>query len=139
MVKRSEDEKIDQTPIIVILGGKEYPVKPLVIKDSMAWRRKVVPLLSVPPESSASAGHRWNFLQFFKAKTNNYDAVFTELLITIPSITLDLFFEYAKELNREEIEGGATEEELATAFNQIMAAYFPLSKSLPGTVGNPSR
>ncbi len=38
--ERSEDEKLTQAPITVILGRKEYGIAPLVISASREWRKK---------------------------------------------------------------------------------------------------
>ena len=119
---RTESEKLTQAPIKVILGGKEYEIAPLVIRDSREWRQKVVPLL-MPLAREA----------------NSFEEVLKEMLVTMPDTVLDLFFEYAKGLNREKIEAITTEAEIVEAFDKVVEAGFPLAQSLPRTMKRLSR
>jgi len=48
-MKRTEEEKITQSPISVMLGGKKYYIKPLVIRDSRVWRQEIANVLSSLP------------------------------------------------------------------------------------------
>ena len=45
-MERSEQEKLVRAPLKVTLGGKEFPIAPLVIKYSGEWRKKSLPLIS---------------------------------------------------------------------------------------------
>jgi len=127
MPKRTEEQKIIRAPIKVTLGGQEYEILPLVIRDSVLWRQKVVPLLIPLPKHLATD------------TPDGFEIAISELLVGMPNTVLDLFFEYAKDLNRKEIEGKATEAEVAEAFNKIVEIAFPLSRSLPGVVERLSR
>lgn len=113
--ERTEEEKLTSAPIKVILGGKPYDVKPLVIRESREWRKK--------------AGE-------FQAKITRYASVssddpeafekaMAEMLTTRIDQAIDLFFAYAKDLDRDEIEAIATDAEVAKAFEQVVAIAFP--------------
>ena len=123
---RTEDQKITQAPIVVILGGKEYEIAPLVIRDSREWRKKVIALISPLPQ-----------MVNVKIDTpEEFGQALTEMLITMSDQVVDLFFEYAKDLNREEIEGIATDAELRDAFGEVIKIAFPLAEALPATMGH---
>lgn len=49
-IKRTEEDKILQNEILVILGGKEYKIKPLVIKESRKWRANFAKILGDLPQ-----------------------------------------------------------------------------------------
>ena len=42
---RTEEEKLCKAAIVVVLGGKEYQIEPLVIRDSRVWRGQVAKAL----------------------------------------------------------------------------------------------
>jgi hypothetical protein len=122
--ERTEEEILAQAPIKIALGNETYDVKPLRIKAARKWRSEVIGTvkevaaqMQVPAENTPIFlnGLGFLFLQF-------------------PEKLADLFFAYAKDLNREEIEGdgekGATEEQLACGFGQIMQVAFPFVKEL---------
>jgi len=123
-MERTEEQKIVQAPLLVILGGKEYQVKPLVIKDSRVWRQNVVKVLSSIPQ----------FMGVTSDKPAEFGVALSAFMVTKPDEVVDLFFGYAKDLNREEIEAAATDAELAKAFDQVVEIAFPLSQSLIGTL-----
>ena len=117
---RTEEQKISQDPIKVTLGGREYDVKLLVIRDSREWRKGVVTLLASLP-------------QYAKADTNDpvaFESAMGALLNGMPDTVIDLFFNYAKELNREEIEAVATDSEISEAFKKVVDVAFPLVGSV---------
>ena len=120
MTSRSENDIVTKAPIVVSLGNKEYDIAPLVIKEARAWRVKVVEVLASLPSLEDTAD-----------TPENFDAALKLLLVTMQDTVLDLFFEYAKELDREEIEGIATEDEVADAFSRVIEVAFPLARSLP--------
>ena len=121
MAKRTEEQKVTRAPVIVFLGGKEYEVAPLVIRDARCWRQKVVTVLTSLPD----------YLEATTDAPKDFDAALKALLVTMQDTVLDLFFEYARDLPREEIEGTATEGEVADAFSRIVEIAFPLAQSLP--------
>ncbi len=122
MSERTEDEKVAQSGIDVILGGKKYHIVPLVIKYSREWRKKAMPLIAhllqysrMAPEGSSS-------------NTEEMEKAFTDLFTTKTDEMCDSFFEYARALDREEIEGIATEGEIILAFMEVFNAFVaPLS------------
>ena len=127
--KRSEEEKIAQAPIEVILGGRKHQIKPLVIRDSREWRKKVIALLAQLP----------GMLNITTDSPEDFGGALSTLLVTMPDQVIDLFFEYAKDLSKEEIEGIATDDEIAKAFEKVVEVAFPLAESLPKVMKHISR
>jgi len=121
---RTEEEKIVQAGIRVILGGEEYEVKPLVIRESREWRAKVIKLIAPIPE----------LVKVTTDTLEDFEQVLTTMLVTMPDQVVDFFFDYAKDLNREEIESKATDKELADAFKEVIAVAFPLAQSSPEVI-----
>jgi len=124
---RTEEQKAFQEPIKVILGGQEYDVKPLVIKYSRPWRKKVIDLISTLPKYAAVDTN----------KPDEFAEAIKVLMVESQDSIIDLFFEYAMDLPREEIEEVATESEVAIAFQGVMALAFPLSETLPAMMTPP--
>lgn len=121
MAKRTEGEIVSQAPIVVILGGKEYKIAPLVIRDSREWRKKAIGLISELPQ----------ILKITMDEPEQFKSALTDMMVTKPDEVIDLFFEYAKNLNRDEIEAIATDTELGKAFEEVAKLAFPLAESLP--------
>ncbi len=120
---RTEGDKIVQAGIRVSLGGKEYTIAPLVIKYSGEWRKKALPLI----------GHLLQYSRLTKGKANSQEMeqAFTELFTTKTDEILDSFFEYARDLPRDEIENNATDGEIILAFMEVFNAFVaPLSVGL---------
>ncbi len=118
--ERTEEQKIVQAPLLVILGGKEYEVKPLSIRDSRTWRARVAKLLGELP-------------QYITTSTDDAQAFQRAMDVMMSGMTntiTDLFFDYARTLNRDEIETVATDIELSKAFQEVLAFAFPLVQSL---------
>ena len=131
MSKRTEEEIVSQAPIVVILGKKEYNIAPLVIRESREWRKKVIGLLAPLPA-----------LVNTTSDTDNpevFEGVLTQMMVTMPDQVMDLFFSYAKDLNQDEIEGVATDEEMAKAFEEVVKVAFPLVESLPKVMSHLSQ
>jgi hypothetical protein len=123
-MERSEEAKLFHEPIKVILGGEEYDVAPLVIRDSRIWRGKIAKLLGSLPRFTAEA------TDITTDNPAEFEQTMSRLMEAMPDTIIDLFFDYAKGLNREEIEKVATETEIAEGFTQIMEIAFPLARSL---------
>ena len=88
MTERTEEQKVGQAPIVVVLGKKEYEISPLVIRDSREWRKKVITLIAPLPGLT-------------KATTRDMDKfeeALTTVVVTMPDQVIDLFFDYAKDL-----------------------------------------
>lgn len=116
MPERTEEQKLCQDPIVVVLGKTEYKIEPLTIKQSREWRKELVSLLQKLPTNPAVTTE------------NSLGSLFQEL----PDLAADLFFSYARGLDREKIEGEATDAELEVAFVAVLAYANPLglAKSL---------
>ena len=117
--KRSEEEVVARAPIKVTFADKEYEIAPLVIRDSREWRKKVTDLIAPLP----------SLVKVTMDETEDFGKVLTQMMVTMPDQVLDLFFQYAKDLDRQEIEGIATDAEMAIAFNEVIKAVFPLAES----------
>jgi hypothetical protein len=121
---RTEEEKVLQAPLKIILGGTEHDVKPLVIRDSRAWREKVSRLMGDIPKHT-------------KPDTNDPDgfqSAMESLMVAAPNTIINLVFEYAVDLDRDEIEATATDHEMGEAFYKILEFAFPLTKTLTAGV-----
>jgi len=120
MVDRTEEQKIYQEGITVILGGKEYKVKPLKLRQEREWRQKFAEIMGTLPK-------------YAKITTDNPKAfgnALKALMVNLPDQVVDLFFLYAKDLNRKEIEEEATGYEVAEAFKVVISLAFPLPQAL---------
>jgi len=113
--KRTEDEKLSSALIDVELGGKTYQVKPLVIKESRAWRQ----------EAGTFQASIVKFASVSSENAEEFEAALKELLVGRIDQIIDLFFKYAKDLDRNEIEMTATDAEIAAAFEKVVAVAFP--------------
>ena len=129
MAERTEDQKVFQEPIEVMLGGKKWAIKPLVIKYSRPWRKKVVDLIAELPK----------YTEVDTSKPDDFAKSLKMLMVESQDMVIDLFFEYAKDLDRNEIEGTATEKEISDAFEAVMTLAFPLSQTLPAVMGPPKK
>ena len=129
MVERTEEEKLVQAPIEVTLGGEVYKVSLLVIRDSREWRKKIISLIAPLPGMLATNTE----------DPDKFSDVLTTMMVTMPDQVADLFFEYAKDLDRETIEANATDNELAKAFEKVVEVAFPLVESLPKVMGRLAR
>ena len=112
---RTEEEKVVRAPIVVILGGNEYNIAPLVIRDSREWRKKAA-IFQAAVAKYASVDSN-NPVEFEKS--------LIEMLTDRFDQTIDLFFDYAKDLDPEEIEGKATDGEIVVAFQEVIKMAFP--------------
>ena len=120
MTERTEDEKVTQAPIKVWLGGEEHEVKLLVIKDSRQWRAAVVELLATLPR----------YVKVTTDEPEEFGAAMNAMVSAMPDKVIELFFQYAKDLDKDEIEATATDAEVAAAFEKVVSVAFPLVGSL---------
>jgi len=123
-MERTEEDKVVQAGIKVVLGGTEYSIAPLVIKDSREWRKGVVSLLSSLPQ----------YTNVTTDTPDEFGDALNAVMVALPDKVTDLFFLYAKDLDREEIEKTATDTELAKAFEQVVEIAFPLAQSVTKTM-----
>jgi hypothetical protein len=117
---RSIEDKLLQAPIEVVLGGSKYPVKLLCLRDAALWRKKLWQTLAQVP---SYAGGKADFATTMKG-----------MVVDAPDQVVDLFFAYAKDLDRTRIEQEANEAELSVAWKAVMEVALPLSGSLTGAM-----
>ena len=121
--ERTEEEKVTQSGIVVILGGEEHSIRPLVIRYSREWRKKSLPLISHLMKYSRLASE--------KLVTEGMEQAVEELFTTKTDEILDSFFEFARDLDREKIENIATDGEIIVAFMEVFNAFVaPLSEKV---------
>ena len=133
MDPRTDMQKLTQEPITVTLGGKEYPIAPLVIKYSGEWRKKSMPLIAfLMSYSRLSAAAK-----AAGSNTEALEAATTELFTDKTDEIIESFFEYGRDLPRPEIEETATDGEIIVAFLEVFDAFVsPLSataRAIPET------
>jgi len=131
MVDRTEEQIVTKASITVILGGKEYEIAPLVIRDSREWRKKFIDLVGPLPSLLNTIVDASN--------PEGFGSVLSQMMVTMPDQVIDLFFQYAKDLNREDIEAIATDTEMSKAFEEVVKVTFPLAESLPKALARLSR
>ena len=112
---RTEEEKVSRAPIEVILGGKKYGITPLVIRDSREWRKKAGPF-----QASLS-----KYASISSDDPEAFEKSLVELLVNRIDQTIDLFFAYARDLDREAIESIASDNEIVKAYNIVFKFTFP--------------
>jgi len=127
--KRSEEAIIAQDGFEVILGGKTFEIAPLVIRDAREWRKAY----------AEATGKLFGVVAETMKESGDFEPVYKRLLTEMPEATIELFFQYAKDLDREEIEGIASEQELGVAFLVLVDFALPLSKSLARAMGRTSQ
>lgn len=132
-MERTEEDIVTQAGIKVILGGKEHIIAPLPIRYSREWRKKAMPLLS----------HLFQYSRLAPTgkieDTRKLEEAFTELFTTKTDEILDSFFEFARDLDREEIEKVATDGEVILAFMEVFDVFVaPLSGVVPKTKEKPA-
>ena len=119
-MSRTEDQKITQAPIIVTLGGEEHEIRPLVIAESREWRTEVVKLLATLPK----------YASITTDDPEAFEGGMNALLSSMPDAVIDLFFRYAKDLDRKQLESKANDAEIAEAFSKVVDIAFPLLRSV---------
>jgi len=99
----------------------------LVIAESRKWRAKFVEFLGQYPK-----------LAKITTDSPEFSDALNNLLVVMPEQVIDLFFDYAKGLDRQQIEQQATDAELTKAFEQVVKLAFPLVTSLAGAIAKMS-
>jgi len=124
-MERTEEQKVARAPVIVILGGEEYSIRQLTLDESAVWKQQVAKLLS--------DGFRQ--MKTDATEPEKFSTALLAFIIDSPNALIDLFFAYAKDLDRAEIEKIATETEIAVAWEKVRQVAFPLAQSLVETMG----
>lgn len=113
---RTEEDKLLQTPIAVTLGGVEVWIKPLPMSLSREWRKKAAPF-------------RAALITLQATDTDDpvaFEGAWRSLMLERLDEAIELFFGYAKDLNREEIEAVADDQEFGKAWEKVCKYAFPL-------------
>lgn len=122
-MQRTEDQIISRAPIKVILGETAYEIKPLTITKQQAWRQKLATDMGL-------------IVDTFSGKVKSaadFNCGLRAAMFEAPEKMAQLVFDYAPYLPKDVIldeEKGATEEQLAGAFDSIMTLAFPFLKPL---------
>jgi len=124
-MERTETEKVLQTPIKVGLGVKEFEIKPLPVKYALPWCGKVVGLLKDIPAYAEKID---------KNDLASLGDVLQCLMAGNPALIVDLFFEYARDIDRSEIEEVATSAEIVAGFEGVLSLELPLLGSVGRTI-----
>ena len=122
MAERSEMDKILPTPVEVILGGGKYTISPLPIKYAISWNKKVIALLLKTTKFAKS--------EIINQKIEEVDTALLETILTEsmsddPEKLVDLFFEYARKLDRSILEETATSSEIINGFKEVLKFELP--------------
>jgi hypothetical protein len=120
-MSRTEEEILLQESIEVVLGGKKYKIRPLKIRESREWRKKLAELLGVLP----------SYANVTTDNPEEFKGAISAMMVALPDQVTDLFFAYAKDLDRDAIEDAATDMEVAEAFKKVVTIAFPLAQALP--------
>ena len=107
---RTEEEKVLQSPVKVILGGKEYEIKPLPLKYALPWCRAVIKTTITGILSKAKIS---------TDTPDQFDEAMNDVLVDRPEKLIDLFFDYARDLNKDEIMETASTNEVIDAFEAV--------------------
>lgn len=109
---RTEDQKATKAPIQMKFGSKDYEVKPLNILKGQAWRSKLNDVMG--PISDQ-----------FKGNGTSVQGVLKSALMEFPDKVLELIFAYGPELPKDQIMEEASDEQVATAFSEVMTVAYP--------------
>ncbi len=116
---RTEEQILARAPLTVVLGGEEYSVRMLVLTESRQWRADAAKLLaSLPKLDNVDI-----------ADPEQFGEAIGLLMNVMPDTICDLFFKYAKDLDRDKIGAVATDLELVAAFKVVSAVAFPFVQS----------
>jgi len=107
---RTEMEKLIQQPVEIILGGGKYTISPLPIKHSIPWVKKLLKLYT--------ASISLNELEI--KEPADVGKVILQALAESPEQLVELFWEYAKNLDRVKLEEIASSSEIMAAFQEVL-------------------
>lgn len=107
---RSEEDKVLQVPVKVTLGGRMYEIRPLPIKYALPWCKDVIRTVVSGIMSRANVT---------TDTPEKFDEAMTDILVNRPEELINLFFQYARELNKDEIMEVASLNEIIDAFEAV--------------------
>lgn len=110
--QRSESDVLNRAPILVTLGDKQYPLKPLTLNKATAWRASFDEEMQV-------------IVREFENVGGEIPKSLTAALIAFPEKIAKMVFMYDSELPQDEIRDNATEEQMAFAFGRMMLLAYP--------------
>ena len=124
--ERDDEDILGKAPIMVLLGGKSYAIKPLVIKKSREWRKKLKVIIDDIKKN----------IKIDPSSPADFIEAFTFVLIEAPDKVMDLMFEYDDALMaaKEEIENTATDAEAFAAIKTMLQFVYPFVNDLPSLV-----
>lgn len=123
-MERTDEQKLFADPIRVTLGGTEYEIPLLVIREAREWRKKFAKLIAKLPK----------YVNVTTDDAVGFEKAIDSMVIDMQDEMIDLFFDYAKNLDRDYIESTATEVELAAAIKAVMEVALPLVNSVTGAL-----
>lgn len=135
--ERTEEQKITHGPEAVVLGGRTYHIKPLTINEQYEWRQQVYEVLrevigSVSQDTFSARLFSW--LPGYGG-TRQFTRAVQMAFLGFPKRAADLFFAYARDLPRKEIEERATEQELVQAALVVWRLGYPFFDVLRAALG----
>lgn len=129
--QRSDEEVIARAPVTVDLGGKAYEIRPLPIGKAGMWRKKALALvdeITTDVGAILPSGFKIENILSMEMNPEGIPRLLQSILFVIPDKLYDLFFSYAEQLPREEIEAVATDEEMLPALMEVARIAFPFVK-----------
>jgi hypothetical protein len=124
MAERTEIQKLLKLPAKVKLGEGEYDIKPLPLQYSLPWRDKVFNLFISSTQYS----------KITSDDTAAFNEAMKSVMVTSPDMIIDLFFEYARDLKRDDVLKVADSNQLLEAWGKIIEFESPFLGSLLKTV-----
>lgn len=119
MEERTQTDKIIGASITVTLGGAEYNIRPLPVRPNREWLRKYRRMIE---ENGARAG-----IKFDAENYSEFSAAMADIMTGGDFDRIaDLFFEYAQDLPREQIEESASSIEVLNAFSELLLLANPM-------------
>lgn len=122
---RSDADVLNMAPIKVVFGKTEYDIHPLTIGKASRWRAKLI-------EEVGEIGR--TFKQDVEGSQERFMHGLAFTFLKFPEKILALVQAYAPDLPwKDEIldeEKGATEEQIARAFGQVVLIAFPFTSEL---------
>ncbi len=124
-----------QQPVKISLGGVDYEIKPLALRESRAWRQQLNGPLAEVTAALKGAGA----IQI----TNGADIAalletLSNRLVLAPDLIFELLLAYAPGLKAdiEAIEATATDAEVMAAFTEVLRLAYPFGQLLAALRGN---
>lgn len=122
-MKRTEEQQIAKTPILVLLGAEQYEIKPLPIIKARQWRTLLnKEMAEITAAMSASESQA------------NLGPALTSALVAFPEKMADLVFAWEPTFPKDKILEEATEEQLAVAYSACMSLAYPFLAQLQQAV-----